>query len=354
MRSRGVVHVHGARVEGADQELRDGVCHVGGGQVLARLGGVPAVHEVAKLRAVHAQGLLKLRCEGRNVRVLAVHQIADLDVAHVALLGHRLPIALCRHRIVLRDRMSPLVELHLLRLRSIQEPQGGERLLPLNHACPGGLGRVHEGLPPVGHPRDANLGPHEAGLPVLGLHAKELLLAVLLEAHELRVGHLVNALHGAALDGLVDELLVVPTLLEDARPPVVVLEHEGVGRHEAAVRAPDARDLVHKDKLLRELPLAAHELGGREELLQEALGGRHARVDGLVAREDLLDLLAPGLQAQELLLVCVVLVVRGRRGLQGISDVQARCAGAGGDRRFGQSHHGREPKGAAHRASHSR
>mmetsp|Transcript_13074 Transcript_13074/g.34075 ORF Transcript_13074/g.34075 Transcript_13074/m.34075 type:complete len:283 (+) Transcript_13074:291-1139(+) len=152
-------------------------------------------------------------------------------------------------RLVLGDGVAPHVELHDLLWRRVEEAKRRERLLPLDHAGPSGLRRVHQRGPTIGHIRNTNLRADQSRLPVLGLDRVKLVLAVLLEAHKLRVAHLVDALDRAALDSLVDLFVVVAALLEDASATKVVLEHERVWRDEAAVRAANACHLVDKDKL---------------------------------------------------------------------------------------------------------
>ena len=55
----------------------------------------------------------------------------------------------------------------------------------------------------------------------------------------------VDAVDGAAVDGLLDEVVAVARLIVHPRPPMLLLHEEGAPRSRRAERAADARVLVH-------------------------------------------------------------------------------------------------------------
>mmetsp|Transcript_15464 Transcript_15464/g.36766 ORF Transcript_15464/g.36766 Transcript_15464/m.36766 type:complete len:354 (-) Transcript_15464:1202-2263(-) len=198
---------------------------------------------------------------------------------------------------------------------------------------PGGAALVVGG---VAAPHQPRLVVHRVPLPVL-LHHLELL-----------EGERVDAVDGAAVHSLSDDLLRVPRLQEHPRPPVVLLHLEGVARYHGAVGAADAGVLVHEHKrtllprevLSTELGSAGvgaegDEEGGGGEVALEAAGGGGEELRGLREERCLQPSYHPVVVFEEALGLGgrrgrgVRVLGRGLLGVEVAADADANLLGVG-------------------------
>ena len=95
--------------------------------------------------------------------------------------------------------------------------------------------------------RDRQRAAHEGRLEVAVVVVVDRALAydaLALERHKVLVADVVDAVDRARVDGLVDGVVAVAALVENARLAEVVLHEEGAASHEGAILAADARRLV--------------------------------------------------------------------------------------------------------------